>query len=66
MEKSKQLDFSGHDIFVGLDTHLKSWKTTVIVGSNVFKTFSQNPNPQVLKDESTPKTDIFHKMGYFG
>ena len=32
MEKSKQLDFSGHDIFVGLDTHLKSWKTTVIVG----------------------------------
>ncbi len=24
MEKNKQLDFSGHDIFVGLDTHLKS------------------------------------------
>ncbi len=36
MGKSNQLDFSGHDIFVGLDTHLKSWETTVIVGSNVF------------------------------
>ncbi len=50
MGKSKQLDFSGYDIFVGLDTHLKSWKTTVIVGDNVFKTFSQNPKPQILKN----------------
>ena len=41
MENSNQLDFSGHDIFVALDTHLKSWKTTVMVGDSVFKTFSQ-------------------------
>lgn len=30
MSKSTQLDFSGQDVFIGLDTHLKSWKATVL------------------------------------
>lgn len=47
-DKSTNLDFSGKNIYVGLDTHLKSWRATVIVESTFFKTFSQDPSPQSL------------------
>ncbi len=46
--KSKQLDFSGQNIYIGLDTHLKSWKATIRVEDTFFKTFSQDPNPKIL------------------
>ncbi|MFO7829417.1 MAG: IS110 family transposase [Bacteroidales bacterium] len=49
MSKSTQLDFIGQDIFIGLDTHLKSWKATVYVGDALYKTISQNPNAETLK-----------------
>ena len=49
MDKSTQLDFSGQDIFVGLDTHLKNWHTSIIVGDTTFKTFSQDPDAEMLK-----------------
>ena len=46
--KSKQLNFSGQNIYIGLDTHLKSWKATIRVGDTFFKTFSQDPYPKIL------------------
>ncbi|MCK5209034.1 MAG: IS110 family transposase [Cyclobacteriaceae bacterium] len=49
MDKSKQLDFSGQNIYVGLDTHLKNWRVSIMVGENAFKTFSQDPRPELLK-----------------
>lgn len=48
--KSKQLDFSGQNIYIGLDTHLRSWKTTIRVEDTFFKTFSQDPEPVILSD----------------
>jgi transposase len=48
MDKTKQLDFSGQDIFIGLDTHLKDWRVSIMVGGKSFKTFSQDPQPKVL------------------
>ncbi|MCF8236434.1 MAG: IS110 family transposase [Bacteroidales bacterium] len=48
MNKAKQLDFSGQDIFIGLDTHLKTWKVTIIVGDTSFKTYMQDPDIGVL------------------
>ena len=48
--KSKQLDFSGQNIYIGLDTHLKNWKTTIRVEDTFFKTFSHNPEPKILSD----------------
>lgn len=48
--KSKQLDFSGQNIYIGLDTHLKSWRTTIRVENTFFKTFTQNPEPRILSD----------------
>ncbi len=48
MDKSNKLDFSSQDIFVGLDTHLKSWRVSIIIGESPFKTFSQDPSPKLL------------------
>jgi transposase len=49
MNTIKKADFSGQDIFIGLDTHLKNWKTTIFVGQTSFKTFVQDPNALALK-----------------
>jgi transposase len=50
MNKSSELDFSDQDIFVGLDTHLKNWRVSIMVGSSFYKTFSQDPSSKVLKN----------------
>jgi len=50
MNKSNKLDFSSQDIFVGLDTHLKNWRVSIIVGESPFKTFSQDPYSKLLKN----------------
>jgi len=46
--KCSELDFSGQNIYAGLDVHLNTWKTTIMVGSTVFKTFTQPPEPLKL------------------
>jgi len=46
--KVTQLDYRGHNIYVGLDTHLRSWKVTIRVDLNYYKTFSQDPSPEIL------------------
>ena len=49
MEKTvRKLDYSGQNIYIGLDTHLKNWKTTIRVGDTFYKTFSQDPQALVL------------------
>jgi transposase len=53
MEKIKQFDFSGQDIFVGLDTHLKNWRVSIMVGETPFKTFTQDPRAELLKNYLT-------------
>lgn len=43
-----KLDFTGKDIFVGIDTHKKSWNITVMMG--VFsKTFNSPPNAGAVR-----------------
>lgn len=46
----KKIDFTGEDIYIGLDTHLKNWKSTILVGNTFFKTFSQDPNADTLSE----------------
>ncbi len=43
-----KIDFSGQNIYVGIDVHLKSWKVTVMMDSLYKVTFSQDPCPQTL------------------
>jgi transposase len=40
----RKLDFTGQTIFVGIDTHKKSWSVTLQHEELMLKTFSQNPS----------------------
>lgn len=46
--QSNKLDFSNENIYVGFDVHLKSWRVTIITEKVTVKTFSQDPNPDLL------------------
>ncbi len=46
--KANKLDFSGQNIYIGLDTHKNSWKVTILTDTISHKTFSQDPVPEVL------------------
>ena len=46
--QSTQFDFTGQNIYVGIDTHLKSWNVTVMMDPYYQKTFSQNANAKTL------------------
>ncbi len=46
--QSNKLDFSGQNIYVSFDVHLKSWKVTIMTEKLTHKTFSQDPNPELL------------------
>jgi transposase len=45
---SKAKDFTGQNIFVGIDAHLKSWKVSIFSSEFELKTFSQNPDVEQL------------------
>jgi len=46
--QSNKLDFTGQNIYVGFDVHLKSWKVTIMTEKLTHKTFSQSPKPELL------------------
>ena len=45
--KSKDL-FKDQAFFIGIDTHKKSWKVSILGEQYEHKTFSQNPDPALL------------------
>ena len=47
---TKKMDFTGQNIYIGLDTHLKSWTATIRVEDAFFKTFSQDPDSEILSN----------------
>lgn len=47
-EQSKELNFNGQNIYVGIDVHLKSWSVAVLSEHSVLKKFSQNPDAEAL------------------
>lgn len=42
------VDFTGQNIYVGFDVHLKSWRVTIMTEKLLHKTFSQDPKPELL------------------
>jgi transposase len=48
MTQVKQIDFTGQNIYVGLDAHKKNWRVTVMAEDILYKTFSQPAEPEVL------------------
>jgi transposase len=46
--QSNKIDFSNQNIYVGFDVHLKRWSVTILTEKVALKTFSQDPNPELL------------------
>jgi transposase len=45
---TKKIDFTGKDLFIGLDVHKKSWSVTIVVDGMEHRTFTQPPDPDAL------------------
>jgi transposase len=48
--KVNQIDFTGQNIYVGLDTHKKSFSISIEGDRLFYKTFTQPPDPDILVD----------------
>jgi len=46
--KSKELDFQGQNIYAGIDAHLKNWRVTIMLEHTTYKTFSMDPDEEIL------------------
>lgn len=46
--RSKNIDFTGKNIYVGLDVHKKSWGVTILLDELEHRTFTSVPNPNVV------------------
>ncbi len=44
----KELDFTGQNIFAGIDVHKKNWQVSVFSERLFHKTFNQPPKPEIL------------------
>jgi transposase len=69
--QSNQNDFTGQNFYCGIDTHKKNWAVTISTDEFTLKTFSQNPDPdllvQHLKKNYPGGTYIAgYEAGYFG
>lgn len=47
--QKRTLDFSGKEVYAGIDTHLKSWRVSIMTNGIICKTFSQNASAKDLK-----------------
>jgi transposase len=47
-EQITKLNFEGENIYVGIDTHKKSWKVALYHDETSLKTFSQEARPELL------------------
>ena len=72
MQKNNtKVDFSGQDIYVGLDTGKKSWKVTILTKEFEHKTFTQPPQPATLvkylrNNFPGARYLCVYEAGYFG
>ena len=46
--KVKELDFTGQNLYAGIDVHKKSWQVSVFSEALFHKTFNQPPKPEIL------------------
>lgn len=47
-ERNYKLNFTGKNIYSGIDAHLKSWRISIMVNGIICKTFSQDPKAKIL------------------
>jgi transposase len=71
MQKDNKVDFTGQEIYVGLDTGKKSWKVCILTEELEHKTFSQPPQPGMLvsylrRNFPGARYRCVYEAGYFG
>ena len=71
MVKNTKVDFTGQDIYVGIDTGKKSWRVSILTNELALKPFSQPPIPRVLVEHlhrcfPGGKYQCVYEAGYFG
>lgn len=47
-KEKEKVSYKNVNIYAGIDAHLKSWKVTIMTEHLVYKTFSQDPKPELL------------------
>lgn len=50
LNKSNYPDFTGENIFIGIDVHKNNWKVTIQTDEVVCRTFNQDPNVKILSN----------------
>lgn len=71
MVKNTKVDFTGQDIYVGIDTGKKSWRVSILTNELALKPFSQPPIPGILVEHlhrcfPGGKYQCVYEAGYFG
>lgn len=71
MKQGRQLDFSGQNIFVGMDVHKNSWKICIHSNEMALRTFSQQPSVKTLTNhlkENYPSANykVVYEAGFCG
>jgi transposase len=66
-----KLDFTGQNIYIGIDTHLKSWHVSILGEHLSHKSFSQPPCSKTLKnylDKHFPNANYYsvYEAGFAG
>jgi len=69
--KGTKIRFDGHNIYVGIDYHLKNWKVTIMLNDLEHRTFSQDASSKVLSDylrKNFPGANYFsaYEAGFSG
>jgi transposase len=68
---TKEIDFTGKNLFAGLDVHKKSWSVTIVVDGIEHRTFTQPPSPESLArylERMFPGADYYsaYEAGFCG
>jgi len=50
MNQRAKLNFTGEDIYIGIDSHKRNWRTSIQTRDLEHKTFTQNPEPEILAE----------------
>ena len=71
LKNTKRIDFTGHNIYVGIDVHKKNWSVCILSDLLEHNYFSQDPDPMLLAShlhKNYPNANYFscYEAGFCG
>jgi hypothetical protein len=69
--QNTKLDFTNQDIYAGIDAGKKGWTIRILVNEQIFKPFTQPPQPAILanylrRNFPGARYHAVYEAGYFG